>query len=63
MILSAKQKQSARPVQKDKQPVTKTNEEAKAVPDFQIPGQQYQPLLPEYDPAFGPYIQDLPSET
>lgn len=28
----------------------------------QVPGQQYQPLLPEYDSSFGPYIQDLPRE-
>jgi hypothetical protein len=28
----------------------------------QVPGQQYQPLLPEYDASFGPYIQDLPRE-
>jgi len=28
----------------------------------QVPGQQYQPLLPEYDSSFGPYIQDLPRD-
>jgi hypothetical protein len=31
-------------------------------PTFQIPGQQYQPLLPDYDRSFGSYIQDLPSD-
>ena len=30
--------------------------------ESQVPGQQYQPLLPEYDSSFGPYIQDLPRE-
>ncbi len=29
---------------------------------FQVPGQQYQPLMPEYDSSYGPYIQDIPRE-
>jgi hypothetical protein len=28
----------------------------------QVPGQQYQPLMPEYDSSYGPYIQDIPRE-
>jgi hypothetical protein len=31
-----------------------------AAPEYQVPGQQYQPLMPEYDKSFGAYIQDLP---
>lgn len=63
-ILSSKQKQAMRSDQQIKQPeqeAVKQDDLTNSLqPTFQIPGQQYQPLLPEYDRSFGTYIQDLP---
>jgi len=47
-------------------PMQKSDQQEVQIPqpayDTLVPGQQYQPLLPEYDSSYGPYIQDLPRE-
>jgi hypothetical protein len=66
VILSIKQKQAMRSDQQVKQPeqeaIKQDNVTNEFQPTFQVPGQQYQPSLPEYNESFGPYIQDLPSD-
>jgi hypothetical protein len=66
VILFIKQQQAAQLVQKSQQPVAEAHEHEEPAPStlpaFQIPGQQYQPLLPEYDTSYGPYLQDLPRD-
>lgn len=66
LVLSLKRKQTERLAQKDQQLMQETVKQDDVTnifePTFQVPGQQYQSLLPEYDESFGAYIQDLPSD-
>ena len=68
VIFSIRKKQAERSAQKSKQSVQEIAKQGDDdvtnafQPTFQVPGQQYQPSLPEYDESFGPYIQDLPSD-
>ena len=66
VIFSTRKKQAERLAQKSQQSVQEAVKRGdddlttSFQPTFQVPGQQYQPLMPEYDRSFGAYIQDLP---
>jgi len=65
-LLSVKRKQAKHLAQKVPLPAQEAVKQDDVTnvfqPTFQVPGQQYQPLLPEYNRSFGSYIQDLPSD-
>ena len=66
VLISAKRKQAVRLAQKGSllvQEAVKQDDVTSILqPTFQVPGQEYQPLLPEYNRSFGAYIQDLPPD-